>query len=71
MTAALPTVTEAFASARKLQNRRFDRGGVMTEADALDRVAQTHGFSDWSALAAAMADAGAAPRDVDQPSNRG
>jgi hypothetical protein len=70
MTTALPTMTEALASARKLRNRRFDRGGVMTEADALDRVAQNHGFSDWSALAVAMADADAPPRDVDHPSNR-
>ena len=42
----LPTGAEARAAARRMRNRRFDRGGVMTDNAAMEAVAASYGFDD-------------------------
>lgn len=58
MTKDLPTLIEAKELAKALRKRLATDGAVLSHSQALERVAQDHGFRDWNGLHAAIEAAG-------------
>lgn len=54
MTRDLPTITQAKQEAKHLRATLAERGEAISHAQALERVAQRHGFRDWNAFHAGM-----------------
>jgi len=54
MTRDLPTLVEAKTLAKALRKRLAEDGRVLGHSQALERVAQDHGFRDWNGLHAAI-----------------
>ena len=54
MSRDLPTLAEAKNLAKALRKRLADEGFVLGHSQALERVAQDHGFRDWNAFHAAI-----------------
>lgn len=50
----LPTLAAAKAEARSLREMRKDAGQPIGHGQALEIVAQAHGFRDWNTMAAAL-----------------
>jgi hypothetical protein len=55
MTRDLPTISEAKQEAKHLRATLAEQGEAISHAQALERVAQRHGFRDWNAFHAAIA----------------
>lgn len=56
MTGDLPTIEQAKQAAKLLREALADQGEAISHAQALERVAQQHGFRDWNAFHAEMRD---------------
>jgi hypothetical protein len=56
MTRDLPTISEAKQEAKHLRATLAEQDEAISHAQALERVAQRHGFRDWNAFHAAMRD---------------
>lgn len=56
MTRDLPTIAEAKQAAKQLRGRLAEQGEAISHAQALERVAQRHGYRDWNAFHAALRD---------------
>lgn len=56
MTRDLPTISEAKQEARHLRAAFAEQGEAISHAQALERVAQRHGYRDWNAFHAALRD---------------
>jgi hypothetical protein len=56
MTRDLPTVARAKQAAKLLRVTLAEQGEAISHAQALERVAQQHGFRDWNAFHAQMRD---------------
>jgi hypothetical protein len=56
MTRDLPTISEAKQEAKQLRATLAEQGEAISHAQALERVAQRHGFRDWNAFHAEMHD---------------
>lgn len=56
MTRDLPTISEAKQEARHLRATLAEQGEAISHAQALERVAQQHGFRDWNAFHAVLRD---------------
>lgn len=56
MKRGLPTITEAKREAKQLRAALAGKGEAISHAQALERVAQRHGFRDWNAFHAALRD---------------
>lgn len=54
MTTDLPTTAQAKARAKRLREDLAAEGTTIGHAQALERLAQQHGFRDWNALHAAI-----------------
>ncbi|MDD9718633.1 glyoxalase superfamily protein [Dinoroseobacter sp. PD6] len=52
----LPTIPEAKQEARHLRATLAEQGEAISHAQALERVAQAHGYRDWNAFHAALRD---------------
>ena len=52
----LPTLAEAKSLAKQLRAQLATEGTLIGHAQALERIAQGHGFRDWNALHAAIRD---------------
>ncbi|MCU4654262.1 glyoxalase superfamily protein [Roseibacterium sp. SDUM158016] len=57
MTRNRPTIMDAKEEAKLLRADLAARGEAISHAQALERIAQRHGFRDWNALHAARRDA--------------
>jgi len=53
MTQELPTLAEAKNLAKALRKRLANEGAVLGHSQALERIAQDHGFRDWNGFCAA------------------
>ncbi len=53
---SLPSIIEAKSQAKALRNRITAEGGTISHAEALERIANTHGYKDWNSFLAAMDD---------------
>lgn len=60
----LPTQREAKNLAKALRKRLADEGVVLGHSQALERIAQDHGFRDWNGFHAAMEASQTDPWDV-------
>lgn len=56
MTLDLPTLAEAKIQAKQLRAQRAGQGTPISHAQALEGIAQRHGFRDWNAFHAAIRD---------------
>ncbi|WP_147125443.1 glyoxalase superfamily protein [Shimia ponticola] len=56
MTTDLPSLAAAKQQAKRLRAKADTTSGPMSHAQALEAVAQQHGFRDWNALYAAIRD---------------
>lgn len=56
MTRDLPTIARAKQQAKRLGETLAAQGAAISHAQALERIAQRHGFRDWNALHAEMRD---------------
>lgn len=56
MTRDLPTITKAKRDAKRMRATLTEQGEEISHAQALERVAQRHGFRDWNAFHAEMRD---------------
>lgn len=56
MTTDLPTLAEAKMSAKTLRADLAAKGVHLGHSQALERIAQRHGFRDWNSLSAAIRD---------------
>lgn len=56
MTHDLPTISQAKQAAKQLRAALAEQGEAISHAQALERVAQRHGFRDWNAFHAALRD---------------
>jgi hypothetical protein len=56
MTRELPTISQAKQAAKQLRAVLAEQGAAISHAQALERVAQRHGFRDWNAFHAEMRD---------------
>ncbi|GGH38084.1 hypothetical protein SAMN05444007_11066 [Cribrihabitans marinus] len=56
MTRVLPTVAQAKQQARQLRHALSAQGTPISHAEALEQVAQRHGFRDWNAFHAVTRD---------------
>lgn len=54
MTRDLPTLVDAKKLAKALRKRLADEGVFLGHSQALERVAQDHGYNDWNAFHAAI-----------------
>ena len=54
MTEDLPTLFEAKNLAKALRKRLSEKGVVLGHSQALERIAQDHGFKDWNGFHAAI-----------------
>ena len=54
MTRDLPSLIEAKAEAKALRKRLAAEGNELGHSQALEQVAQNHGFSDWNVFRAAV-----------------
>jgi len=56
MTRDLLTITKAKRDAKRMRATLTEQGEAISHAQALERVAQRHGFRDWNAFHAEMRD---------------
>ncbi|MEM9582115.1 MAG: glyoxalase superfamily protein [Pseudomonadota bacterium] len=54
MTRDLPTLIDAKNMAKALRKRLADEGVILAHSQALERIAQDHGFKDWNGFHAAI-----------------
>ncbi|MEM1151971.1 MAG: glyoxalase superfamily protein [Pseudomonadota bacterium] len=54
MTQNVPTLAEAKMQAKALRNRLAAKGIPLGHSQALERIAQDHGFHDWNAFRASI-----------------
>jgi hypothetical protein len=54
MTRDLPTLSEAKTMAKALRKRLAEDGVVLGHSQALERIAQDHGFKDWNGFHAVI-----------------
>ncbi|MEQ9259510.1 MAG: glyoxalase superfamily protein [Roseovarius sp.] len=55
MTRNLPTTAQAKIEAKRLRETLAAAGTLITHAQALEQIAHRHGYRDWNALHAAIA----------------
>lgn len=56
MTSELPTIAKAKREAKRIRATLTEQGEPISHAQALEKVAQRHGFRDWNAFHAEMRD---------------